>query len=162
MSANIYKATIADIPKIIAIADKVWVAHYSKIISQEQIEYMYALMYSANALSQQMQDGHSFFIYEENEIPLGFVSMKADKDIVKIPKLYVSIEAQGKGIGKKLVEKIISEAKSQHAISVQLNVNRFNTESIAFYKKVGFQIIETIDIPLDKFLLEDYVMNFEL
>jgi ribosomal protein S18 acetylase RimI-like enzyme len=61
-----------------------------------------------------------------------------------------------------MVEKIISEAKSQHAISVQLNVNRFNTESIAFYKKVGFQIIETIDIPLDKFLLEDYVMNFEL
>lgn len=162
MHDSIFKAQAADITKIRSIADNVWQAHYSKIISQEQIDFMYPLMYSESSLGKQMEQGHQFFIYQEADLALGFVSMVYENDIIKIPKLYVRIDAQGKSIGKKLILKIKEEAKILNASAVQLNVNRFNTDSIAFYKKVGFEIIDAVDIPLDKFLLEDYVMRLSL
>jgi hypothetical protein len=42
-----------------------------------------------------------------------------------------------------------------------LNVNR-NNPAIDFYKKMKYQIIETVDIPLDKFWLNDYIMKKDL
>ncbi len=159
MNAFIYKACESDLPKIKAIADQVWEKHYSSIISQEQIDFMYALMYSADALLEQMQHGHTFFIYEEEEVPLGFVSMKIENDCIKIPKLYVNMQAHGKGIGKKLIATIEEQAIHSGIDTIELNVNRFNTNSIEFYKKVGFTIKKSVDIPLDRFVLEDYVMT---
>ena len=40
---------------------------------------------------------------------------------------------------------------------LHLNVNRKNP-ALAFYKKLGYEIIETVDIPFAEFWLNDYVM----
>ena len=42
--------------------------------------------------------------------------------------------------------------------TLELNVNR-NNPAKDFYAKNGFKIVEEIDIPLDKFWLNDYVMT---
>lgn len=159
---HIYQAQASDIAKIKSIADQVWVNHYATIISQEQIDYMYPLMYSEASLAKQMQDGHQFFIANLENQEVGFISIKREKDCIKIPKIYVSKAAHGKGIGRMLIEHIAKLASQEGFNALELNVNRYNTNAIAFYKKVGFIIKEEVDIPLDKFVLEDYVMIYQL
>jgi len=162
MNTSIYQAQRNDIETIKSIADQVWVQHYATIISQEQIDYMYPLIYSEESLAKQMQDAHQFFICNSENQNLGFISIKKEKEVIKIPKLYVSKVAHGKGIGRTLIEYIANLAKKEGFTALELNVNRFNLNAIAFYKKMGFYIKEEVDIPFNKFVLEDYVMRYQL
>jgi GNAT superfamily N-acetyltransferase len=73
--------------------------------------------------------------------------------------LYVLPEAQGKGIGKLLIEEVIVLAEEMHSKSINLNVNRFNKAHF-FYSKMGFCILKEVDIELDfGYLMEDYIME---
>lgn len=157
---KIREAAPQDIPLIVEVAEQVWKQTYSPIISEEQINYMYDRMYSASALEDQMNKGkHQFFIAETYYKPLGFVSaVLADDEVCKIPKLYVRSDIQGKGIGRALLEKVQYWAKENNRTKLQLNVNR-NNPAINFYTRIGFIIIETVDIPLANFFLNDFVME---
>ena len=77
---------------------------------------------------------------------------------MKIDKLYLIEDCRGKGFGKKLITFIENEAKKLNVKSLFLNVNRFN-ESLLFYKKAGFEIIETKDIPFGPFWLNDFILS---
>jgi ribosomal protein S18 acetylase RimI-like enzyme len=71
-------------------------------------------------------------------------------------------ETQGKGIGKKVIEKIEKLALENHSTALSLNVNRFNS-ALNFYKKTGFEIINEVNIDIGKgYLMEDYVMTKKL
>lgn len=162
MALRCSKAEENDIASIIEVSENVWKQHYASIISQEQINYMYPRMYSYEAIHEQMRNAHQFYIIVDNKKPLGFISMQLDTDCIHIPKLYVAIPAQGRGIGRMLIEQAKKVAQAQGVQKIRLNVNRFNTNSIAFYKKVGFSIIQDIDIPLDRFVLEDHIMELQV
>lgn len=162
MALRCIKAEEKNIASIIEVSENVWKQHYASIISQEQINYMYPRMYSYEAIQEQMHKGHQFYLIVENEKPLGFISLQNDVDCIHIPKLYVALSAQGKGIGRMLINQAKQIALAQGIQKIRLNVNRFNTNSIAFYKKVGFSIIQDIDIPLDRFVLEDHIMELQV
>ncbi|MEN9909723.1 MAG: hypothetical protein RLZZ540_2872 [Bacteroidota bacterium] len=109
-----------------------------------------------------IENGHEFILAKEDDICLGFASFEhhyQNKNTTKIHKIYILPETQGKGIGKLLIAAIAQFAKENNSTSLLLNVNRFNT-ALAFYQKLGFEIIEEIDIELDfGYLMEDYVME---
>ena len=50
-------------------------------------------------------------------------------------------DARGKGIGGKLLDIIIEEAKKSGARMAVLETQSYNSKAISFYKKYGFQII---------------------
>lgn len=142
-----------------------WPDTFKNILSPEQIEYMLEWMYNLKTLREQSENGHHFFVYSENGNALGFIGLEAfypEKDKLKIHKIYVLPNTQGKGIGKKLINKAIEIAKEKGIPNVILNVNRFNN-AVGFYQNLGFKILyeENIDIG-NGFLMEDYVMNLEL
>ena len=57
----------------------------------------------------------SFIIAKENSIVIGCVGLKfLDKNICEMKRLFVNDKYKNKGIGKKLVEKIIEEAKNKN------------------------------------------------
>ena len=68
---------------------------------------------------------------------------------------------QGNGSGKKLITHISELAKSKGGKILELNVNRGNTAH-HFYRKIGFDIHQTVDIPYHHFILNDYVMRKNL
>ena len=55
----------------------------------------------------------------------------------EIDAMYVVPEFQGKGLGKKLIEKAFEWLGSN--LDVKLVVVKYNTNAIEFYKKMGFQ-----------------------
>lgn len=159
---NIEKANKNHLPSIIDLAKETWQKTYCNIISQEQIDYMLNLFYSTNVISAQIENpSNDFFVALENEILLGYSHCFEKNGNYYISKIYIHPVSQGKGIGKLLMTHIESNAKSFNYSTIELNVNR-NNPAKDFYLKNGFKIVQEIDIPLDKFWLNDYIMQKEI
>ncbi len=161
---KIHKAEISDIIRIRDIAYKTWPHTFGAILSEEQINYMLSMMYSVEALSDQINKGHQFFIAGNEKLDLAFIGIESGhprKDCCKIHKLYVLPEFQGKGIGKLLISKAKEICLSEKLSCLNLNVNRFNP-AVEFYKTIGFEIILEEDIDIGNgFLMEDYQMELK-
>lgn len=148
------------------IAEQTWPKTYGHILSPEQIDYMFDMMYNINALKEQADSkGHHFILAEEDGIPLGFASYEFNyggEPKTKIHKIYILPETQGKGIGKKQLDYIALQAIENQNTILSLNVNRYNT-AYEFYVKIGFEKKGEEDINIGNgYLMEDYIMEKQL
>ena len=158
---EIIKATRKDILTIHNLAEKIWWPTYKPILSEQQICFMLENMYSKNALEEQMKDGIEFIIAKNDVTEVAFAGYSISNEetqVLKIHKLYVLPSEQGKGTGKKLFEYLSTIAQELKVNILELNVNRANP-ALNFYQKMGFEIIEAVDIPYYQFVLNDYVMR---
>jgi len=148
------------------IAGKTWPVTYGAILSSEQIQYMFSMMYDLEALKNQAETkNHHFIIAGEDGNFLGFASYEFDylgEPKTKIHKIYILPETQGSGIGKKLLYYIAEKAKATGQEFLSLNVNRFN-EAVHFYNKMGFEKVGEEDINIGNgYLMEDFIMEKKL
>ena len=165
---QIEPATLTDIPTIIKLAEATWEPTYRFIISGEQLEYMYRVIYSPAALKRQMQEQHHVFLvaYVADE-PAGFASFapqpaEADSPTgYKLHKIYVLPTRQGQGLGQHLIEAVENAARTAGGHFLDLNVNRYNP-AIAFYERRGFVRQREVDVPIGPYFMNDYVMRKEL
>ena len=161
MKTEIRKIHTDELNLIQEIAHKTWPSTFASILSPEQIDYMLNWMYSLDKLKEQTENGHDFYVFFSENEPVGFigVELNTSTESLKIHKLYVLPNQQGKRIGQQLitfVEQLYTCKK------LYLNVNRFNS-AVDFYFKLGFVIEreENIDIG-NGYLMEDFVMRKEL
>ena len=160
---TISEAGLSDIKTIQKITNITWPVTYGEILSQAQLDYMLGLFYSDEALSKQIQNKEQLFylISDENAV-IGFIGIEHNhksEAITKIHKVYLLPETQGKGYGRIVFDEIEKMASENNSTALLLNVNRFNT-ALNFYKKIGFEIKETVDIEIGNgYLMEDYVME---
>jgi diamine N-acetyltransferase len=154
-----------DLLKVRTIAEKTWPVAFGKILSKAQLDYMLNWMYSLENLKQQNADGHEFYLYQKNNEALGFMGIEPnyqDKNQIKIHKLYILPEHQGKKIGAHFIRFAEKRASELNQDSISLNVNRFNDAKF-FYEKNGFIITQSIDIEIGQgYLMEDFVMEKQL
>ncbi|WP_222619739.1 MULTISPECIES: GNAT family N-acetyltransferase [Pontibacter] len=161
---KIRTATISDVPTIKALAEAIWEPTYKSILSKEQIEYMFDVIYTSEALQQQMQDGQTFLLLYQDEQPLGFAaySLKdAGEKVYKLNKIYLLPECQGKGLGKLLIAYVENEVKQLGGNILDLNVNKYN-KAKAFYETCGYHVHQEEDIPIGPYWMNDYVMRKQL
>ncbi|RZJ71111.1 GNAT family N-acetyltransferase [Flavobacterium sp.] len=144
-----------------SIAEATWPVTYAEILSQEQLDYMMQMMYSIEALNQNHEDGVQFILAEENGEYFGFSGFQHDyKDEKRthIHKIYVLPLAQGKNVGRQLMQFMEQKALEHGSQKVSLNVNRDN-KAQHFYAKLGYEIAETVDIEIGNgYLMEDFVL----
>jgi len=160
---TIVKASQKDIPLIQQLTYAVWPQTYKDILTPEQDDYMLNMMYSVNALTKQMNEGHQFIFVKEADQFIAFASYAYYKPFVyKLHKIYALPDQQGKGIGKFIISYIAAEIKPLGATALQLNVNRYN-KAKGFYEKLGFKVICEEDIDIGNgYLMNDYVMELVL
>ena len=72
-------------------------------------------------------------------IAYGILSLGAGE--CHIMNLCVSPKAQNKGIGKRMLEKLIEEARNKQAETILLEVRPSNEAAVALYNKMGFDEI---------------------
>ncbi|MDR6762268.1 GNAT superfamily N-acetyltransferase [Flavobacterium sp. 2755] len=160
---TISEAGLSDIKTIQEITNITWPITYGKILTKEQLDYMLGLFYSEEALAKQIENKEQlFYLISDSGSTIGFIGIEHNynnKAITKIHKIYLLPETQGKGYGKIVFESIEKLALENNSAALLLNVNRFNT-ALNFYKKLGFEIKETVDIEIGNgYLMEDYVMG---
>jgi GNAT superfamily N-acetyltransferase len=143
---------------LINLAHTTWQATYPGIISQEQIDFMLARFYNRPLVESQLADPTQFFrAIEEKQTFLGYLHAYPENNALKVSKLYVLPTAHKQGLGKILLHNAELEAQRLGLSGIRLNVNRYNP-AYQFYLHLDFLVEETIDIPLDKYILNDYIM----
>jgi len=151
-----------DIPAIIRLAGQIWPSTYKTILLPDQIKYMMDRFYSISALKDQMvSQGDRFLLGRREKEWLGFTSFSSPNlsGDYKLQKLYVLPSCQGQGIGRQLIHEVIRIVREKGAPCLDLNVNRLNAAR-NFYEKLGFFIIESLDIPIGNgFFMNDFVMR---
>lgn len=159
----IKEASVADINTIQEIAHATWPDTYKKILSETQLEFMLDKYYATDLLVHLMtNENHYFILAYENEDCLGFASYQhhyLEQAVTRLHKIYLLPSAQGKGVGKLLLDEVEKQAKSVAMKSISLNVNKFN-KAATFYKKIGFKIIAEEDLEIGEgYLMEDFKME---
>ena len=156
-------ATEQDIPTIIALAEATWEPTYRFIISKEQIDYMYRVIYTPAALRRQMRDQHHAFLlaYVDGH-PTGFASYSEKPDqVFHLNKIYVLPSHQSQGLGQQLVQAVVEAVRAAGGLHLELNVNRHNP-ALGFYERQGFLQHREEDIPIGPYWMNDYVLRKEL
>jgi ribosomal protein S18 acetylase RimI-like enzyme len=161
---HLEKTTKNLLPIIKDLAYTIWPSTYGEILSTEQLNFMLDNFYSVENLENQMDNGQVFeLLFAENNV-VGFVAYEfncSNTSLLKIHKIYLLPETQGKGFGKFMIDEVIKIAKENQQKGVFLNVNKYNKAQF-FYQKLGFTITkeEVIDIG-NNYIMDDYQMELK-
>ena len=153
--------TEKDFSTIARLAKIIWNKHYISIISQAQIDYMLAKIYSQEALKKQEQEGQVFYLVINNEQEIGFIAVSTkDNRNYFLHKFYILNEKQNAGLGSAIFKHVFEELYKPK--SVRLNVNRQNYKSVNFYFKMGFKIEKVTDLDIGEgYFMDDFVMVWQ-
>ncbi len=155
-------ASMGDVALIHDAALATWEPTYRHIVSQEQIAIMFEDLLSIPAITRQIEQAEGTYILAlHGDVVLGFAYVNHAPDNpqrYKLHRLYVRPTEQRSGIGRRLLEWVERYVFDQGARELVLNVNRYNSAK-EFYEKLGYEIIDTVDIPYRDYWLNDYVMR---
>ncbi len=163
---SIRKATTEDCLLIRNLAFQIWEPTYGSILSREQLDYMFEMMYAPESILNQMNElHHEFFIISKDGEPSGYLSIETvEKDLYEFQKIYSLPSLHGSGIGRFIIEQGVAYLKSIHpgSFTVELNVNRENP-ALGFYKHMGFHEHATRDFHIGNgYYMNDYIMRMEV
>lgn len=97
-----------------------------------------------NSLNKKFADAVLVFL-KDTEIA-GFVTYKSQVDFAQIGLIAVSPKFQGQGIGKKLLQFVENLLIERNIFELKIPTQLENEAACNFYKKLGYQIIETTHI----------------
>lgn len=161
-SAQILPATETHLPALAELAGVIWRQHYPGIISQEQIDYMLAKMYSLETLREEMRSrGICFYRLMVDGRFVGFASLgpSSAPDAMKLHKLYLLPEFHGQGLGSRLLKHCEMEARRRGVRCLFLAVNRHNVKAVAAYRRNGFSVTESVVTDFGRgFVMDDFIM----
>jgi ribosomal protein S18 acetylase RimI-like enzyme len=159
---RITPATEQDIPTIIELAEATWEPTYRYIISKEQLDYMYRVIYTPASVRRQMREQHhTYLLAYVDERPSGFASYSEKPEgIYHLNKIYVLPSHQGQKLGQRLIQAVEDAVRAAGGRALELNVNRHNP-ALAFYERQGFAQHREEDVPIGPYWMNDFVMRKE-
>jgi len=107
---------------------------YSPKTSEADIEH-FVETYSKN-------DGAFIVIEQGNELIATGALLRVSEGKYKIRKMYVAIAFRNQGLGKKILEALLKEAKLKKANEVVLETSKMMTAAISLYRSYGFKEID--------------------
>ena len=153
-------ASAEELHQIEEMAHTIWHEHYTPIIGIEQVVYMLDKFQSVARMLEQMKSGYQYFLINQTETPVGYLSfIKKDEELF-LSKVYILKNTRGLGIGKIAFQFIETKARENHCKKISLTVNRNNLNSIKAYESAGFQNTgELIQDIGHGFVMDDFSME---
>lgn len=107
--------------------------------------------------------GGQIFVAEENSVVVGCVALVPMPDLCyEIAKMTVTPDAQGRGIGRKLLEEAIAWAGGRGAKRLFLGSNTRLTPALRLYESVGFQHLPPERRPVSPYARANVFMELRL
>ncbi|NNJ90748.1 MAG: GNAT family N-acetyltransferase, partial [Gammaproteobacteria bacterium] len=110
--------------------------------------------------------GHEYFLAtsSQNETPekFGYLAVVPDeaKNCLMISKIYIREQNRGTGLGNYLLDFVKKLATDRGLKTIWLTVNRFNDDTIDWYKRKGFVIVDEVKKDIGGgFIMDDYLME---
>lgn len=129
-----------------------WIEKYFKL---EEADIVDLLAPEENILAK----GGEIFLGMLGNKPVGAIALKYDSPgRYELSKMGVLPEAQGHGVAKVMIKKIIERYQARAGRELFLETNSALTPAINLYKKMGFKEVEAFDTPFDR---ADYYMIYD-
>ncbi|MBX2856658.1 MAG: GNAT family N-acetyltransferase, partial [Rhodobacteraceae bacterium] len=72
--------------------------------------------------------------------PVGIVMLKPERPgVCELNRMYVADAARGHGVGRRLCEELIAEARRLHYLEIRLDAVDETIEALPLYRKLGFE-----------------------
>lgn len=151
-----------EIERTARLADEIWHQHFTPIIGVEQVEYMLGKFQNAEAMKQQMQqEGYRYLMALDGDEPVGYTGFKKDGNRMFLSKLYVREDHRHQGIGRLMFDEILKCSEGMDA--VYLTVNKHNDVTIAIYRHMGFELIDSVVTDIGGgYVMDDYIFQYSL
>jgi ribosomal protein S18 acetylase RimI-like enzyme len=162
------KATTDDCQLINSIAALIWAPTYRHLMSAEQLDYMFEMMYSpANLLKAMTGGGQTFLIFTGDDgDEIGYVSYETLPDHeFYLQKIYLLPTLQGRGSGRAMLGMLLDHLRriDPEARRLGLNVNRQNLKAVWFYLRNGFEITSRRDHHIGNgYYMNDYILHRDI
>ena len=138
---TIRRVAPCDIEAVRHVLVATWHATYDGALGIAKVDEVTSSWHSAEALARQAEARDAVFLLAEDSgrvFGCGF-ARHVGEGRLDLGQLYVLPGAQGRGIGTRLLARLI--AAFPQATSVRLEVEPRNTQAIAFYERAGFSIV---------------------
>lgn len=154
--------TAPDVAELITLARRIWNVHYPGIIGQAQVDYMLAQRYTVERLQQELALPEiRWELARQAGQLLGFAATihLPEARELKLDKLYVASEAQGRGVGRALVASALAQAQALACGALVLAANKNNAAAIAVYRRFGFVVRAEAKTDIGAgFVMDDFIM----
>ena len=152
---------------IAALADEIWREHYTPIIGEAQVEYMLKKFQSAERIREDIKlGGYVYFTaeYIKTGEKVGYCAVQPKEDCLLLSKLYVRKDYRGRGIARSFLDEVTMLCRFEYGFDkIRLTVNKHNDDSIAAYKRMGFETIDSVKTDIGGgFYMDDFVMELPI
>lgn len=151
-----------DFDAVARLADTIWRGHYGTMISMAQIDYMLDGRYTAENLRRYIDsDVRWMRVLRVDGDPAGYCSWSLGErdDEVKLEQLYLLPAHKGKGLGGLMMRTVEDACRAHGRRVLYLTVNKGNLDSIAIYRRSGFEVREEAVFDIGNgYVMDDYVM----
>jgi GNAT superfamily N-acetyltransferase len=164
-----------DIAACAKLASESWSEHYPSIIGAEQTEYMINCYQSATDISREIAENSKYFFVMHDDSVAGYAAYELREDshggncqpgsggCLYISKLYLKKDFRGLGLSKFILSQFENATQLNGKHKLSLMVDRRNYDSIAVYKRLGFEIVGNVEREIGGgFVLKDYGMEKSL
>jgi len=142
------EATEEDIPLLQQVAITTYQDTFAQYNTTENMQAYFEQAYNLKTLTGELHEENSrLFVACEDDAILGFARLRQSDEVrhllgentIELQRLYVLTGAQGKSIGKLLMDKALRFAADNHYDWIWLGVWERNFKAQEFYKKWGFE-----------------------
>jgi len=148
------------------LAGDIWREHYTPMIGIVQVEYMLEKFQNAEKiLSDISTGGYRYFMAYDDDNLVGYCALKLEYETkgIFLSKFYVEKSNRGRGISRRMHDKLLEIAAEEGLNHIWLTVNKHNYDSIDIYKKLGFIIVDELIMDIGSgFSMDDYKMRMDL
>lgn len=151
----------ADIGIITHLATGIWRECYERSMENGQIAYMLGKFQSENALTMQILHGAIYKIAYYLGCPVGYYGIQKQNSVMMLLNLYLEKPFRRKGIGREMMEDILSHCQEVEALEV--TVSKTNPSAVSVYERMGFFLKEERQEDIGAgYVLDQLVMRLEL
>ena len=162
----IRKAALEDVDAIADVQVRTWNAAYARMLPQEHLDRRTVELRTLQWNDRLRADDQCVFVAcDPHGKVVAFASGGASSEPVdgfdgEIVTIYVLPEAQGQGLGKRLLRAVSTALRAKGFQSAWLRVLSDNTPARRFYEKLGAEIICETTEEIDGFLYREHFYGF--
>lgn len=154
-----------DVSNLARMAKEIWEEHYTPIIGKDQVDYMVEKFQSESAIRRQIKENYMYFSVSLNHQPIGYLGYleKNEENTLFLSKIYLKKPFRRVGYGKQMIQFVIEQASHLNFKSINLTVNKYNSDTINAYQKIGFTRKRELIIDIGNgFVMDDFEMSYDL
>jgi ribosomal protein S18 acetylase RimI-like enzyme len=163
-------ANMTDASTLAAIGLSTFIDTYAHLNTPQNMELYLEGKFTEASVTKELAEEHTLFLIDESTegIPLAYAKMRLnteesqDPKAIEIERIYAKEEAQGKGLGKAMIEACYQKAKEKGYETIWLGVWEHNPNAIGFYQKMGFEAFGTHNFQLGQDAQTDLLMKKSL